>query len=199
MAVRPGCGRPGRITPDRVVKWPATQAGWSLLTGVIGPVIPFPPLLPLSFPLPDLRKDGFKHIRGEHPSSGRLNLVSFGQLQGLPTSPAALKARLTALARKPALLTGPAAVFESLINVVTELPAPPRVRAAAFRALATLPIVIKVVTVDGHPGLRMSTTRFSWLRSATLVVDPATSQVQTVVNAEGGSMSITAGWVNRIP
>jgi hypothetical protein len=125
--------------------------------------------------------------------------VSFGQLLRLPTSPAALKARLTALARRPAILTGPAAVFESLINLVTELPAPPQVRAAAFRALATSPIVIRAVTVDGHPGLRMSTSRFSWLRSATLVVDPATSQVQAVVNAEGGSTSVTAGWVNQIP
>lgn len=192
--------RAPRETHDRIIRWPTPQAGWSLVNGPMGPVIPFPPLLPLfSFPLHDLRKHIFKHVRGEHPSSGRLDWVSFGQLQGLPTSPAALKARLTALTRKPAMLTGPAAVFEALINLVTELPAPPQVRAAAFQALATLPIVIRVVTVNGHPGLRMSTSRFSWLRSATLVVDPATSQVQAVVDAEGGSMSITAGWVNRLP
>jgi hypothetical protein len=103
------------------------------------------------------------------------------------------------VARKPAMLTGPAAVFEALINLVTELPAPPQVRAAAFRALATLPIVIRAVTVDGHPGLRMSISRFSWVRSATLVVDQATSQVQTVIDAEGHSLSISTDWVNRVP
>ena len=126
-------------------------------------------------------------------------MVSFAQLQSLPTSPAALKARLTALTRNRAVLDGPAAVFESLINLVTGLPAPPRVRAAAFQVLATLPIVIKVVTVHGLPGLRMSTSRFSWLPHATLVVNPATSQVQAVVNAKGGSASLTASWVNQIP
>ena len=141
----------------------------------------------------------FRHIRGKHPSSGEYDLVSFAQLQGLPTSPAALKARLTTLTRNRAVLNGPAAMFESLINLVTGLPAPPRVRAAAFQVLATLPIVIKVVTVHGLPGLRMSTSRFSWLPHATLVVNPATSQVQAVVNAEGGSASLTASWVNQIP
>jgi hypothetical protein len=45
----------------------------------------------------------------------------------------------------------------------------------------------------------MSTGKFSFLRYVTLVVDSATSQIQAVVNAEGGSMSITAGWVNQLP
>jgi hypothetical protein len=190
---------PGLITPDRIVKLSGLQPGWSLIFGM-GTVIPFPPELSIFSPAwPEPRTDLFKHVRGEHPASGRDDSVSFGQLQDMPTSPAALIARLTALARRPAILTGPAAVFESLINLITELPAPPLVRAAAFRALATLPIVIKAVTVDGHPGLRMSTSRYSWLRSATLVVNPVTSQVQVAVNAEGRSTSITAGWVNQIP
>jgi hypothetical protein len=182
----------------RIVKWPAQRPGWSLLMGDFGPLIPFPPLLTLpSLPVP--RKLMLRHIRGEHPSSGGIDMVSFAQLQSLPTSPAALKARLTTLTRNRAVLDGHAALFESLINLVTGLPAPPRVRAAAFQVLATLPIVIKVVTIHGLPGLRLSTSRFSWLPHATLVVNPATSQVQAVVNAEGSSASLTASWVNQIP
>jgi hypothetical protein len=187
------------ITPaGKIGKMSGGDPGWSLLVGAGGPVIPFPPLLPpVSFPLS--RHQLRKQVTGEHDWSNGLDVVSFAQLQGLPTNPAALKARLTALTRSHAVLVGPAAVFESLINLVTGLPASPQVRAAAFRVLATLPIVTKAVTVNGHPGLRMSTGKFSFLRYVTLVVDPATSQIQAVVNAEGGSMSITAGWVNQIP
>jgi hypothetical protein len=188
------------ITPaGRIGKMSGPPGGWSLLIGASGPVIPFPPLLPAMASFPLSRHQMLKQVRGEHDWSNGLDLISFAQLQRLPTNPAALKARLTALTRSHAVLVGPAAVFESLINLVTGLPAPPQVRAAAFRVLATLPIVTKAVTVNGRPGLQMSTGKFSFLRYVTLVVDPATSQIQAVVNAEGGSMSITAGWVNRVP
>jgi hypothetical protein len=81
------------------------------------------------------------------------------------------------------------------------LPAPPQVRAAAFRALATLPIVTSVVTVHGHPALRISTSMFLLPRYTTLVVDPATSRVRAVMAyGSSGSVSMTARWVNsRIP
>jgi len=191
--------RGSAITPaGRIGKMSGLPRGWSLLNGANGPVIPFPPLLPqVSFPLS--RHQLLKQVRGEHDWSGGLDLVSFAQLQSLPTSPAALKARLTALTRSHAVLVGPAAVFESLINLVTGLPAPPQVRAAAFQVLARLPIVTEAVPVNGRLGLRMSTGKFSFLRYVTLVVDPATSQVQAVASAEGGTMSVTAGWVNQVP
>ena len=80
----------------------------------------------------------FKHYRVPP------GLVTLAQLSLLPTSPAALLAWITGFDRKSARENGASAagrvgVFESLTYLVATLPAPPQVRAAAFRTMAAMP------------------------------------------------------------
>jgi hypothetical protein len=141
-----------------------------------------------------------------HVFSGRPTLVSFSQLQKLPTSPAALTAWLTAFDRHYARQTGDPfqaipADFMSLTSLIAEMPAPPAVRAAAFRAMAALPGVTSLGPVSGGQGLRLP---LGGMMSATVVVNTATSQVRDILTIDGGgeqasSVSDTAHWVNRLP
>jgi hypothetical protein len=132
--------------------------------------------------------------------------ITFAQLQKLPISPAALTASITAFDRKSARenfmsAAGRVGAFESLTYLVATMPAPPQVRAAAFRAMAAMPGVASLGPVDGGQGLRFSLGPHL---SATLVVDPATSRVRdtlTVVGVRGkvSSDSVSAKWANRLP
>jgi hypothetical protein len=81
------------------------------------------------------------------------------------------------------------------------VPAPPQVRAAAFRAMAAMPGVTSLGPVHGGQRLRFSLGSHQF---ATLAVDPATSQVRdtlTVVGVHGevSSDSVSAQWTNRLP
>jgi hypothetical protein len=128
--------------------------------------------------------------------------LTFGQLQKLPASPAALKAWITAMNRtfdreEGAPVPEREAVFESLNDLVAGVPAPPQVRAAAFRVMASLPGVTSLGPVSGGQGLRIS---LSGNQHATLVVDPATSQVtDTLTVSNGNSVSVIAGWTSQLP
>jgi hypothetical protein len=140
------------------------------------------------------------------PYSWRAGQVTFRQLQHLPTSPAGLKAWLVAFNRNYDNLNGTPdphhwAVFDSLTILVAELPAPPRVRAAAFRVIASLPNVTSLGAVNGGQGLLVSLDRHL---HATLIVDPATSQVRYTLTASGtahspSSASVIGWWTNHLP
>jgi hypothetical protein len=143
---------------------------------------------------------------GQGASGGNPGLVSFGQLQKLPTGAAALKAWITAFNRNYARQVGEPylagqADFLSLTSLVAELPAPPGVRAAAFRAMATLPGVTSLGPVGGGQGLRLSLGTKLY---TTVVVNMATSQIRDILTIKGGqghtgSVSDTAHWVSRLP
>jgi hypothetical protein len=174
-------------THGRVIKEPWTGPGWDLEVGPGVFVFPF--------------KIGKPPTK---PSSRWPGQVTFGQLQQLPTSPAALKAWIVAFDRNYTESQGgtpvypDGGVFACLTNLIAELPAPPQVRAAAFRALATLPNIRRV---DGGKGLRFE---LGGHRYATIVVKPATSTIHDILTVpdEHGrplSLSVTAGWVNRLP
>ena len=114
--------------------------------------------------------------------------VTLEQLRALPTDPAALEAWIAdALEHSDARSSaGPftdedreMAKFYSLISLVSTAPAPPEVRAAAFRALAAYPDVESIGEVPGGQGLRLPD-------GDRLVVDPATGRVN------GTSMYVTA-------
>ncbi|HEY0807062.1 MAG TPA: hypothetical protein VGD84_18475 [Pseudonocardiaceae bacterium] len=80
-------------------------------------------------------------------------------------------------------------VLDGLISLVSQLPGPPPVRAAAFQAIAAYPNVRSLGPVKGGQGLRIS---FDAGRSASLVVDPATSQIHETgffVTADGAEYS----------
>lgn len=117
------------------------------------------------------------------------------QLRALPREPAALTAWIAEAVARSDLRTsaGPLTAdqrrqttIEALIALVSGLPAPPEVRAAAFRAIAAHPEVRSLGAVPGGEGLILG----DGLR---LVVDPATGQVRsTSVLAVGGGMMSTA-------
>jgi hypothetical protein len=132
--------------------------------------------------------------------------VTYGQLQRLPDTPAALKAWVVAFDRDFAESMGGtpvypgAGVFMCLTNLIADLPAPALVRAAAFRVLATLPHIRRV---DGGKGLLFGLGKHGY---ATLIVGPSTSALRDLlvvpgVNKRGRPLrlSVTARWVNRLP
>ncbi len=142
--------------------------------------------------------------------------VTLEQLQALPTEPAALKARIAELVRNSDIRTSagkPTAaqqrrwVFEGLVSLVSLLPAPPRVRAAALRAIASYPNVTSLGAVDGGRGLLISF--YPDEPPARLVIDPTTGQVRRTnvlvltfggtMTSDGGTFAITAEWTDALP
>lgn len=139
--------------------------------------------------------------------------MTLEQLRALPTDPAALQAWIAEAITNGAGRTsaGPLkdvpelfeqAKFDSLVSLVSTLPAPPEVRAAAFRALAAYPGVKNLGPVSGGQALELpSGKRF--------VVDPATGQLTgtstyvldggTVTMADGDSATITGEWTDTLP
>ncbi|HEX6360209.1 CU044_5270 family protein [Actinophytocola sp.] len=140
--------------------------------------------------------------------------LTLEQLRALPTEPEALKTWIIEAIRNgdgrssagplrdtPELLAE--AQFDSLFMLVSTLPAPPEVRAAAFRAIATFPDVQSLGEVPGGQGLLLpGGQRF--------VVDTATGQVtgaSRFVTPEGaiysvdetGSAEITTEWTDTLP
>jgi len=141
--------------------------------------------------------------------------LEFHQIQHLPTDPAALTRWIvTNAARHGGKTGGPVPskaqeredVFDSLISLLSELPATPQVRAAAFRALAALPGVTSLGQLDGGQGVR-----FTLLggHQATLVIDPADGQIRATnffVDNQGAEFwqqipnaTITGQWTNTLP
>jgi hypothetical protein len=100
--------------------------------------------------------------------------------------------------------------LDGLISLVSQLPAPPKVRAAAFQAIASYPNVKSLGAVKGGQGLLIS---FGEGTPASLVVDPATSQTRETnffVSADGARYSsagsgadlgfaLVAEWTNLVP
>ncbi|MEU8800384.1 CU044_5270 family protein [Spirillospora sp. NPDC048819] len=140
--------------------------------------------------------------------------ANFQEIQKLPADPGALKARIAEAARRSKLRTSAGELTEAdrerllfldLVSLVTTVPAPPGVRGAAFRAIASYPGVKSMGKVDGGRGLRFPV---SGGHEARLVVDPETGQVRSTnfYAAPGGptvwsprTMTISASWTDTLP
>jgi hypothetical protein len=141
--------------------------------------------------------------------------LRFRQIHRLPADPAALtKWIVTNAARHGGKSGGPVPskaqeredIFDSLDSLLSELPATPQVRAAAFRALAALPGVTSLGQVGGGQGVR-----FTLLggHQATLIIDPASGQIRATnffVDNQGGEFwqqipnaTITGRWTDKLP
>ncbi|MEV0430298.1 CU044_5270 family protein [Micromonospora sp. NPDC050495] len=148
--------------------------------------------------------------------------VSLQQIQTLPTDPAALREWLTAENHKRPPLTVKRSdgtlekvsgfreefVLSDLIALVTRLPAPPKVRAAAFQALATYPGVKSTGVTGQGQSLSIDLSR----GRVHMVVDTDTGQVRKTTSfhtfdgprvpaelANGVATTITAEWTDRLP
>jgi hypothetical protein len=139
-----------------------------------------------------IRRDGReytrdRHGRPVHTGGGTAFRVAFtprtfAQIQRLPTDPAALRAEIDRLLRRRPLgrgevWVGPGRVrllVESLTDLLARTPAPPQVRAAAFRVLAGLP---EVSPAGSAPGGGQTLLIRSPGGDTKVVVDPATSSV----------------------
>jgi hypothetical protein len=138
--------------------------------------------------------------------------VTVDELRSLPTEPEALKNWITDAAEHTTAVTSAGRLtpeektrlaFESLIQLVSGLPAPPAVRAAAFRAIATYPEVTGLGAVPGGQGLQIDS-------EDRLVVDPATGTVNETtmfVSIDGGvwhfppgaTATVRAEWTDTLP
>jgi hypothetical protein len=170
---------------------------------------------PSEFPDPGLNGKAVE-VRPPNPLSLGGAKVTIEQLQALPTAPAALQARIAELVRNSDIRTSTGKltdaqreqfVFEGLVSLVSQLPAPPKVRAAALRAIATYPNVTSLGAVDGGQGLLISF--YPGEPPARLVIDPTSGQLRrtnVLVNtfggtltSDGGIFAVTAEWTDTLP
>ena len=174
------------------------------------------------------QRDGQTWFRGNKSSGEMVKLavstpfrlggpeVTLEQLQNLPTNPDALKAWIADALKHSDVRSSAGKldaamqerfVFDGLISLVSQLPAPPKVRAAAFQAIAAYPNVESLGAVKGGQGLLISLGAGT---PARLVVDPATSQIRETnffVTADGAELSaggsstftLVAEWTNELP
>jgi hypothetical protein len=141
--------------------------------------------------------------------------LTFGQLQKLPANPAALTKWIVANAAghggksggpSPSHAQTRADIFDSLTSLLSELPATPQVRAAAFRSLAALPGVTSLGQVGGGQGIRF---RMLGGERATLIIDPSTGQIRATnffVDNQGATYwqpipnaTVTGQWTDTLP
>jgi hypothetical protein len=157
--------------------------------------------------------------------------LSYQQLKQLPTDPGALKAWITwsmtsgwqplspCAAQDPhpapvparsSLNIDPSDVASALSNLLFQVPAPPALRAAAFRALASMQDVRELGYADGGvalaiygPSLPASKFRPGKEPRDTgvvkLIIDPANSMLRAETNYEGTTQILATGWTNHMP
>jgi hypothetical protein len=125
--------------------------------------------------------------------------LTFSQVQQLPANPVTLKAWIVEhdhQARQTVFL------IDDLAGLVEGTPAPPEVRAAAFRLLASVPGVRSLGPVEGGQGLLLPDPNGRDM----LVVNLVTSQVRglfsDVIDGQrvyGSSVIVAARWTNALP
>ena len=132
---------------------------------------------------------GFAYKRGGY-------LLTYQQTEHLPTNPEALAAWFARYT--PPGSSTDSWIADAVIALEWLVPTPPLVRAAAFRALAALPIVTGLGPVPGGQGLLITQSRFDggWEK---LVIDPASALVRSDTNAKGTITIEAANWTNQLP
>jgi hypothetical protein len=124
------------------------------------------------------------------------DLLTYKQTEHLPTSPAALAAWFARYA-PPATATDEW-LADSLISLEWQIPTPPAVRAAAFRALAALPNITGLGPVPGGQALLIKDPKRpdDWEK---LVVDPATALIRSDSTSKATTTIEAANWTNQLP
>jgi hypothetical protein len=128
--------------------------------------------------------------------------LTFDQLRALPTDPAALRAWVDEAVVSGHEQDKARATMSSLVALVSTVPAPPDVRATAFRALAAYPGIENLGPVPGGQAVLLP-------GNARLVVDLAAGLVNRmsgltvmsvyVVDSGQNDLPITARWTDEPP
>lgn len=150
-------------------------------------------------------RTGGKAVLSSRPRPIRINGdddVTLSTILALPPDPVALRNWLADGLTRHGLPANKldTAVLQSLIDLVSTVPSPPAVRAAAFRAIAAYPDVS--ASPDGK-GVQLP-------GGGRLVVDPATGQVdgssvflgadgKPAHNANGDTYAVSAEWTDDLP
>jgi hypothetical protein len=122
--------------------------------------------------------------------------LTYQQTEHLPTNPADLAAWFARYT--PPASTTDSWIAASLIALEWLVPTPPLVRAAAFRALAALPIVTGLGPVPGGQGLLIKQPRADG-GDEKLVIDPAAALVRSDTNGKSTTTIEAANWTNHLP
>jgi len=126
---------------------------------------------------------------------------TYDLVQHWPASPAALKATIAtyANANEKGTPARQGAEIDALLALQLLVPAPPQVRAAAYRALATFP---GVHAQGGAPGGQILVFPDD-PGPTTVVIDPATGLIRSQTWANGYGQApetvLAAEWTNRLP
>lgn len=166
------------------------------------------------------RRDGRSWTRSDAPGQGVREVrgprgffiddttITFRQIQRLPNGPAALDRWAVGMVRhEPGVPRSAEDIFvsDTLMALLYQVPAPPNVRAAAFRALASLRYVKSLSPVRGGQDLLIVSS--SGVR-INLVVNPATSRLvrysaygigRGVIIHKDSVLIVAAAWTNRLP
>ncbi|MGI5325300.1 hypothetical protein [Actinomadura nitritigenes] len=140
----------------------------------------------------------------------QLSDLDFTGVQRLPTDPDRLKAALLKSVTVPAARENPQLFTVNLLqSVLSEAPAPPKVRAAAYRALAAMPHIDNLGRTAGGYRLKISYMDDTGTHvdgTETIVVDPKSTQlrVEGWAGFGGGGVPVgpsqrTSGWTNTLP
>jgi hypothetical protein len=167
-------------------------------------------------------RDGVRYSMPDgHPGVSRIvaetgfpvggSLLTLERVEGLPTDPDELTTWITDSylpGNGPEHLAG--LVPEALSRLLWEVPAPPAVRSAALRALATTPNVTNAGVVDGGRALRVffappAADKFPdgklppGAGEMTLVIDPDTATLVSHTTYQGTTRILGTGWTDDLP
>jgi hypothetical protein len=156
---------------------------------------------------------GVSNLGGQRGFPVAAEELTFQQLQQLPADPGALRNWISHSLRcsgytAPSELAS--SVSFSLAQLLFSVPAPPRVRTAAFRALAAMPGIQHLGHVAGGEKLVIPITpvpaeKFPSHRvpagadRIVLVIDPATSLLHSYTDYQGTTTLRTYEWTDRLP
>lgn len=104
----------------------------------------------------------------------------------------------------------PGVIVEALVKLLAKMPAPPAVRAAAFRAIAAMPNVTSLGERDGGQALRVTfpppaADKYpggklpAGAGEMTLVIDPETATLVSSTNSQGTIKVLAAEWTDDMP
>ena len=107
----------------------------------------------------------------------------------------------------------PGYVLTTLVRLITDMPVPPAVRAAAFRALASMPNVTSLGSADGgqallitgppppainRPGVKVPRGQVP-AGDTELIIDTTTAQVRSIMTSQSTETVVSEGWTNQMP